>query len=402
MLLRRLSRLFRVMIFISLSHHIFTLAQDYFQYATRSSYTSHLLRWNKGRDSDMPELTFCAPYIDIMNKTLLKQRFGDHAKIRDMESNLTIADIFKMTPDPDETLDRCFSRSTDALRAFIYKPSGCKRIFITERFYIFNQMCYSYRLHANYSFNIFTALQTITALETGIWAISMSDWLVESLNEVLLITHFGRPPMLSQPYAVKLRRDENNDYEGFKLRYHWIWNSLLPAPYDTMCHPHSGPCFDECYRSRRGILNKEFYTRFIDEPSNLSHLSLNDLMNETVRGVVSDTYKTCHQTCPHRPCEYSYTITYRDTSWPPDDPKSKRKLIFQIMSPESAGNSNQSFPKLDFYAFCIYVSNVIGFWLGLHCWSLVRIEKRTNRIIKRQFRSQKRRVRRRRVMQRIR
>ena len=148
--------------------------------------------------------------------------------------------------------------------------------------------------------------------------------------------------------------------------------TLLPHPYDSNCRDYrldglSGrrECHYRCLeRLAVARFNKSHYSNLIYEPRKHKHLSVYDLMNETINEQLKGMESRCARLCAQPPCAYHYSITSISVAANPH----VQDLHVQI--PYQPFMHILHLPAMQLVEFLVYVLSCLGVWFGVSVLSL--------------------------------
>lgn len=385
--------------------HIYIISSSYFRYATITSFSTRDGKEQETINNMVPNLALCMRYTDILDYDRLHRLTGKRfsrseafPKRAHIQSQLTLRQLFDLTPAADSTLSACYYRSDDGFLFDLHYRSVCQQIFSIERFYVNQFMCYLFRPDSRFDFPLSIAKKTLLS-PSLYYGVRLSN-LFWGMDFFIASVFYNDYPFVSLHYAPGMRRMEVFAasipyYRAATFTYYWIQNELLPVPYDTACM-NTQACSDDCWDRMESMIDRVSYFRIVPENKydhmDRQHVNYNDLMNGTKRNMIASEMKRCRSLCSGSWCSYSYTVTELQASRRAHLPNESMSVYVQ--SERMPGVFAIAMPKIDLMAFLIYLSSCLEIWLGAHLLTISRLYKRLEKRIRRRLKENKRKRRR--------
>ena len=314
-----------------------------------------------------PTINFCSLYTRILISSATKASV-------DLK-NLTVTDIFKLTPHETETLSGCKLREQISDEMKLRSVSDCLTEFVSSKFVAGAAICYAYQARSSYSLGRVTSSSDHTGL---VYELLLSEvfrntsdisiyWITQSLNT----SEMGQV-VRSKKFAYQVFRDaDSNNSVNYVVSRGINHNvTLLPEPYDTQCLPNNSPigCFSKCYIKFFKALKRVPFDEFISEPIDLQMVTSDDIKNETFQELVRIANSQCERACVRQPCNQYYSITDVSGYW---RPKMKHNsLVIAAGTPVSNGLVINTYPSLVFLDFLNNLGVSGSIWLGVSVVSI--------------------------------
>jgi hypothetical protein len=356
-------------------YQIYDLCDSYFKYETSS-----LLEIDINDDLYAPDLSLCMRYVDILSMDLSYEERHTKLGIRSVQRNLTIEQIFGLTPKPSELLSECFHRKPGSYQINELKTnSQCRMVFNITKFYLQEYICYRFHIKGgelkqnSYSYKHIAFSLSYSGLFFGV---SLNQSVIQESNQCKIIVHESDTyPVDSAAYAPFFYRrinDNESKYDMIKADYAITEIDLLPPPYDTGCDNYTKDgemkkfCINRCVKNKAfDSFGKAAFTVVEDQPVDLKHISGEDLENETLESEIKAIEKGCDSECFRPACSVEYSTTRIQ--------KEERGVdsLFSLIvtSPGSPSVTVRSVPRQSFRDFAIYVTSTFGTWFGLSVMS---------------------------------
>ena len=392
---------FKLLCFTGFLYQVLQISIAYFAFKTNTKIVLHLN--NKFIN---PSIILCIRYTDIIDRTNY-QKYGIHPKYNynatemfDDMSNLTIKDIFDLTPDSSEIILGCQYRDKQyhQLVTKPYSRSDCNSLFQTIKYQEGAFICYQFRTKiADSNFNCMKALLSFY---------NYNDLYTISLNQQLLLSNAIKliwfVPDGMNSYVVSMT-DISRRFYAFKIRYaHDLVNSSkenyfrifgdyfsitrLEKPYDTQCTWNSNEAEEACHRKCNiDAFAKYGYfpsTEYSLTPEPLKHLEVSKIVNKTTLQNLKATTKSCHKNCKRKPCDDWYSVTVVDSF----------AFLYNNTITIASGCSKRPaviikhLPRVTLMEFVMYVSSSLGIWFGISILSINPFNSRRKCVRKRKAR----------------
>ena len=404
--LQQLSLGYRIAVFAGFLVHIYIVTCDYFLFETMTEYSSESLRRSRSFEQ-LPSLSVCVPYTDILDYERLQQVMGESVCRSDqlvqrtlIHSRLTIRQVFDLTPSPQELMASCYFRVKDGFLLSWFPQSSCEDLLRVDRFFTQHSMCYVVRPNLSFQVSIENARISLSS-PSVLYGFQLSRRF-HLTNQFAVSVFYGELPYKSQRLAAMF--DRMSDFQrqvvhfrAVMLSFFWTQKKLLPPPFDTRCHNVSR-CLEECWSVIEDRVDRILYERFVTEESMQEQskrrvVSFADLeQNASMRRQLEVLTDLCADTCVGSWCDYSHTVTQLDASrtvvW------GNESLSLYVKSEKMPGVTAQSLPRVDPMAFLVYLSSCLEVWLGMHFSSTSSLALRLMRKLRKMRRRRRRQARR--------
>ena len=339
-------------------YQIFGFCEIYFNYRTSTEtriFINDSVRY--------PGVVLCFPYQDIINKSY---------------SNLTIADIFDLSPKAEKALIECNVISTNG-RLTKQNTSQCNEIFIPTKYFRGNHLCYRFLVsrklgfiysvsrvanalfHSHHVYDLFLA--TAFASSSRIYIFSY----VYAISGAEAYETRALYPYLSQGFGKFIIR-RSTLVNMIVFRNQIVEYNLLPKPYDTDCTPRRQDAYFECLKSSLNSSISRYPSQaYTLVPLRIQPLHPDDLINKEILQAVGDANSKCKPLYTKLVCKCymsSTDLEYFSNS------RQQTGLHISAATPLSALMSVTSYPLLYFRDLIYHVSGCVSFWLGLSAMHL--------------------------------
>lgn len=333
----------------------------YFEYQTSSS-----IELRVDDKMNMPSLSLCVRYYDILNRTNhekygIHPNWSGHIGVEHDQSKLTIRQIFELTPTGNATIDKCHRRSKDMEAMDGLSRKDCLKELNITKYFMQENVCYAYT---------FTTLPTFSHTKVAhslLWRlmiieIQLTPFLDRNWAFVYFMVHFGTP-LFSRNFG---RPDIISKPIPHDITYRYNEIHLLEPPYDTLCTKVEGQDRDRCFRSCMidGLgrkLNRFPYSEITSEPIDLQHVTPKELQMRDKRKIIARIDQDCREACKRPNClaKFAYTTVYSLTT------ASFNFTSLSLLAPQSASTIIRTNPVYTFLDFFIYICSCFGIWFGL-------------------------------------
>lgn len=349
------------------------LTNDYLRYETASKIHVEFSEF-----IDPPLISVCTlvgEIIDVENAVKSKLKFDHvwqfHA---DVFNNITLRQMFEMTPTADDVLINCGARLPGRYVFQLFGRSMCYNIFRMKRYFMQERICYMADLNTTDKYN-FAQVSQAAMFSGAAYVLGLNTTLFDRATFVWNIVHPAGVPHTSRYSAGDIRRkvrdskDSENTY--FRYTYSEFVYKLLPLPYETACGTNQGLSGFEC---RQQCMNKGLLERIgslptswiIEEDSaidlNQKLLTAQDLAtNETKLNEYLTVESECNKKCPNPECEYSL---YHTELWSLEN-REQAIIGIRVMLPLFPTTSITYVPKYELNDFLLLLLSCMGTWLGI-------------------------------------
>lgn len=370
--------LFRIGCFAAFLLQLVSVSQRYFAFPTRTrveqSVAGKLL---------IPHLAVCARYSELVVQDPVPLTDDSIYRIAKKE---TVADLFRMSPSPEESLVGCATRSTDNPYLMQWKSQKeCLMQFEVRKFYMQESMCYQFRWRKESYANHDQVAHSIHY--GGVFYILSLSQSMDRVYHMRPILFTSNSPIGSRMYGetVVRRASESMSSETYsnlyEITYAYTEFQMLEYPYDTMCIKTNGTnncvrncVIDQVFRK----LKKLPFTEIIyeDDPrTKVHHLNQDDLNNKTTY----KTYKAIQELCGHRcrgnSCKYSRASSKTNSELRPEH----TNIRLVVMIPDTSTTTIIHEARMYPVEFVVILLSCFGIWFGLSVIALNPFDDRLRR-----------------------
>ncbi|KAI1305979.1 hypothetical protein HDE_01163 [Halotydeus destructor] len=279
-----------------------------------------------------PDLTTCFRYADLIDSAKFVAEFGvplpgpplDTETVAFVESQLTVEQVFRFTPDIVGLFDKCLYKTAGRHTKNYLKGSACGQVFEVYKFVLQNYMCYSFNLkNMQASFYTFKRIASGTNDAGTFYSLELT---LEQFNDVARLKPILHSPNLPPyrsaavaPLSTRFKDQSTGEMSvnQVDLTYSMLSVTSLPPPYGTMCKHYrqhgylsANNCMNKCLENRTlAELHKMPFSTIIKEPIDQKQVSTLDLQNLTLNKVYIGLENACHRTCSSPDCFYDLTLT---------------------------------------------------------------------------------------------
>ena len=316
-------------------------------------------------------ITICFNHKDIMNRTEyrkynISKTFQEAFLQGDDElSNLTVEQLFTLTPKAEDVIQGCGLRDELNYRLKRLHAKECMKFFSIMKAVRGEWMCYAFVPQKNATFS-WTKVATSHTGKGRVYHISvnLSVELQTTMAVISYQTLHSGLPTLSRSFAQLVSLQTSNFVIVASMLN--IFQSL-PPPYDTKCA--TGPdnqdqCASKCLvQELRSQLNRApFSIYLVNQSLNLRPVSSKDLKNKTFSDLLFDIQGTCRSRCSFLPCLQLVSFTDSSDYY---NFKDKGSLRIISMVPKRPALVITSIPATTLTDFLLYICNCFGIWFGL-------------------------------------
>ena len=310
-----------------------------------------------------PTINLCARYRDFFTHQSLES------------DNITVQDLFKLTPGDNETLFGWRYRDITSQPMHFQDYRSLKQLII-EKYIMGANVCYAYAPGRSYSLTRVTSALGQTGiiyelLLSPIFNITTDlsfSWFTEAIN----FQSTGRAVRSRKFISPIFRETDDNDSTNYFVLQGVNYNiSLLPEPYDSKCIPSSFPvtCFSKCYTHFvKTHLNRLPFDEYITEPSSLRMLTGVDLRNSTLKRNVKIGNEYCQDQCYRQACIQYFSTTNLLGYWKPRT--QNNGLVIAVGPPVSNGFYVKTYPSFTLIEFLNNLAVSGSIWLGVSVLSI--------------------------------
>ena len=359
---------------------IMLITTEYFSYLTTSSIETITVESTRA-----PGISLCVPFREMINIDLLGKGFAQNGLKNDttnefnIESLLTLAEIFKYTP--EVPLSGCRIRWPRKFHVETYNASHCNHWFTRKKLVSEEYVCYKYQLFDDGLYDFKTTAKAFNYQGLTYQIIidrqhfERASFILPRLHDNALVGSISK--MYSRTYisiltGLNFGRISDATYK----------TSLLPSPYVTHCvKQYQQICLKSCsIRLSLNAFNKlpysEIYTQDDIEEFSFDKKLISPwfLKSDDNSMKFRNISKTCEDQCP-RSCEQEFRITYIITVAKLDHIDG---FSFRVDLTQWPVTHIRHSPNMDFNEYIIYIMSCMGAWLGLSFINLNPFNRRTN------------------------
>lgn len=361
-----------------------------------------------------PEFSVCIRYIDLFNysrfsrDTNISLIFTNETAMKDIKrltfDTVTLADIFKYTPNIDDMYSGCEVKLPSSYNHVSYIDNDCNRIFNTRKFHLSEFVCYAiqvkkskndtyYYSQLGYSLTHQSLLYTF---ELKYEHFDRADFIKLILNAYcdgdISCAYQNSFPDVSSAYGTPLFRNYNalkktTSSNSYMVTYFTVTHNRLSAPYNTDCRDYTidkkfivvqRACYGRCLKNLTlTAFNKMPFSVPIGEPLNYKHIGIDDIRNSSRSHLLNEIDKKCSKACGHKDCHSVFTVTQVQTY-----KFGNRDLKFRINVPKKPSLVIHYKAKMAVAEVIIYSCSCIGTWLGISFLNLPTVLRSTVKCVK--------------------
>lgn len=345
--LRHFIGAFNVACFIGFIIHIATISYTYFEYSTNINVQQSI------QDAlEAPKLAICIRYSDLIKGNSL---------------NLTIRQIFALTPPENETIMSCGLRDNLTNRIDFKDRQGCRNLLKIRKFYTQQFICYSISQANRIEYLIEMVAHSIK-FAYNFFNIRLSS-AFDNMNIVLPIAYYGEAPFLSRTFSSyyffeKRKSSTDPGYVSVKIGFDLVAARLLEAPYDTKCQRNMRKyhCVRNCMRREMAKFNLAPASEMHFDPIDMRHVTDEDLKNPTLGPAIVQAEVRCLKLCYSSDCNFNYSITHTVIFFEKEEAFDR---FFKVDTPQRPITKLVADPRVTFEQFFIYITSLMGVWFGL-------------------------------------
>ena len=379
-----LSIVFKLLCLVGFVYQILHISLEYFAFKTTTKISLQL-----ENNFINPSVIFCTRYTDIIDKKNYKS-YGIHAKdnrnlpeIRSIMSELTIKDVFDLTPNPNSIMTGCQFREFGH-DLTTYNSSACYKKFYVTKYQEGAFICYQFRTKIPDSkFDCHkTALSYLSTNELYLIRLSPIFLKSDAIKVISFVPGNSSNSILNIPFASRrfyhfTNRYVAGDTNDSTISYILVAGDMylikrLENPYDTRCtniekdanHVCRRKCNIDAYRS----YNLYPYNEFATKPIPLKNLDIHHLNVSLIRDV-ENKINSCSKRCWQEYCYDWFTVTVM-RHYP-----QKGEMSFVSRCSDRPKVAIEFLAKLSLMEFILYCSSSLGLWFGISLVSVNPFEK---------------------------
>lgn len=349
--------------------------QVFFAYGTDTT-----VELNRSNETSYPSILPCFRYVDILDRR-------DHVKLNisppgnsnsgshnyhDL-AQLTVKQIFDLTPRPDDFLSGCRFRDQSVSQMTNMMKDKCVKIFRVDKAVSGANVCFIVKPQEE---RIYDPDRVASSLTHSLFVYQLKLNVTFNVVDIITLTYFTshkRIPYLSRNYASRFAlgsgipgSSKHNVVFAYSISHHFKY---LTPPFDTLCDDResSHTCFQDCIHSKLvTTIGRLPYTEVITEPIDLKILHYEDMKNnKTILTAVNAADVSCRMSCSRPPCsvDVSFTSTQSHALY------TENSLLLIAFVPSSPNLHVTSVPLTGFIDLVLYLSNCFGIWFGFSIMS---------------------------------
>lgn len=321
---------------------------------------------------------FCSRFFDVLDHARLRQDTGIQSKrpgpleeTYAMEGLLTVDQIFKYTPDVNQTISSCHVR--DATNQIIeFTGSACYEHFRVHKYFTQEFVCYIFAPVVKRTIQLLAVTQARVSQYT-VYDVRLTNERFNETEQAFVMLNREAEPRVARHFSSVLRVRDTNTGRAFSnwasMRSKQQVSLQLERPYDTACDPvpYDYPliCESDCLLSRYERIARVPSHVLIDRPRLHRPLAMHELDNRTIADFVSATRKQCETECHAKPCNSFYAFTQVFLTL---DPEASFRLT--KMTPGEPDLETLSLANMSFVTFFSYIAGCFNVWFGVSFLSL--------------------------------
>ena len=341
---------------------IYQISRQYFAYDTVTELTI-----TRPTYVQPPAVLICSRYKDLVINDRMMERVSSEAQ----NQNLTIREIFSVTPTTDELITRCKRHSSNTYND-LPLIRNCSKYFMLEKVFKQNQICYSYDIGSNHTFEY----RYLTNGYSG------ADYFEIHLNSSFLkkskyMTYYLIPSRmefrgLSGNFVENYRSLVNSSVGNrnfVTLSYSVFRSKLLEQPYKSNCLDYktngfqsAAQCYEYCVGNRSlQSFNKTSFsimTSEDDETVDYQSLAESDLSLISNNQKLANLEQQCQSKCSKADCvsaDFVPKIISAESSKFPG---------FELYASNEPEIITMFKAKISFVDYLSFALSCTGFWLG--------------------------------------
>ena len=346
-----------------------SLSIQYFEYETSSK-----IQVSLEDQQSYPTLGLCMYTGDLLRRN----------DVSDQLSNLTVREIFDITPKGEDLILGCALRDNSHYGLTNHSPVTCREFFYSSSALRGPFTCYSFVPRQLQRFPL-TKVATSYRQKGEIYGISLS--LPLERHFMVVVTYYIRQAYLPIPTTSRSfgQKIIPNFHNTILSAGHLNILEALPSPYDTRCveNHNEDLCNTDCLRKKLRVINRLPYSSYIiDKNLDMKIINLGDLKQHSVSKLVRQAQLYCRNQCLPLPCYASVTITEAHTSY---YPQAQVPLGIVAMVPSKPTVSTTAIPVMMPLDFFLYVWNCFGIWFGFSivCCNPITVIEKMKKVLRR-------------------
>lgn len=336
---------------------------------------------------DPPDLSLCIRYVDILaeggitNRTS-KSRSDVRSKIREIQANVTVKQIFDQTPSLESIVSGCVHKIPDSYSLHTHMNKGkCLSLFTGSRFYTQEYLCYKFQLRVNRSQSVsgkykYDNVAESLAYPGMLYALLLDNKTLGEANVIKITVHErNKMPFDDLAYSQYFSRQVNNvvRYSEISVFYQKTTIILLPPPFATACNPYphfmgsQRNCITRCLTNATiAHFNKVPFSGIEQEPLDYKLISSIDTSTPKFPKELDILENRCEKKCNGRQCMnkmHATTILKEGKG-------QFENFVIRLYVPMGPILHVDVIPTSSLQDLLVYISSSISVWLGFSIMSL--------------------------------
>lgn len=333
--------------------------------------------------SEFPKLIVCVSFNEMFDSTeypiVNTTNYYEIYTRKASKLNLTLAQMFNLSPDALDVMKGCRLRSSVFKRPEMlrYNFTECSKLFNTTQYYWSHYSCYQYELIGGEYFqdnntDIYFFRQHSLKGQIAYPGILYSIILDESLVKYAKIDinlYQGDLRFDASESFVRIYPRQSNNILAF-VGHHVLNQTLLPFPYDSNCDESettSGLCFHNCLVEGAATLNRlprnEIFSR--TQMYDMRVMSFIDTQNTSFYQLWQDIRLHCRHKCSRADCHVESSVISLDVAH-----ESKEKLEVTVNTFNQPIWYIKAEPVVYLYEVIYNILCSLSFWFGFSLISL--------------------------------
>lgn len=337
------------------------------------------------------------PNQKIPNDTNPNETNPNHRKLNDesiryVQSILSVADIFLLTPPIEDAINSCTFRTPNTFRITRISNNrnletknieSCLKYFSIKKFFFLEYICYKYVLIGKNNSKIFTfdEIANAPAGPGTVYEITPGG-AFEEYKQTKIIAHTADMfPYETTSFAPVIDRDSDQLPSGrgvvqksspgakFILSYFTLREKRLESPFETNCFNYrtiEAPptetrtdCRQMCVmRNMIEYHDRVPFSSISIHPRKQKVVSYNDLENETILNDLFSIHRKCSQLCKKPDCKEITTFTKIRT-------RVNGMIAMRMTLSDAPSISINYKPVMRLIEYGIYMLSILGAWFGV-------------------------------------
>lgn len=354
-----LSIIYFLICFTGFLCHLNKVFVEYFKYQTGSKIAYEFDMITAMDRLKVPAIVTCFTYLDILTKKV-------------DNTNLTLKDIFYLTPAVDHVLKRIDCRHP----TLIYLDPLCSTNTIhIGKYFMAEYMCYNFFFNSSVLPFSSTVIANSGSDSSLIYRLTLQS-VFNTASNVYTFLHYPTSirdtPFTSRKYGIKFHKRDRHILRNnwYQLYPNLQQAHLLESPYDTHCERKGSAnrCRKNCLIDRiNSSFNRLPVTEIFDEGIDIKLLIIMRNITANDAKIILNIYDFCLKKCLRPSCDCTISMTRGQDFL---NVTSGDNNVFEVMVPNSINIIMTTYAIYSFQDMLIYVSSCVGIWFGISVWSL--------------------------------